>query len=101
MREEDHAFGRRSVIEIRSVQDEDFKKYNCSVDNGYGVDAAVISFTRKGNILIFRNVKTYSYLSSSWLPARKDWVKLAQYTTACKNTVHLQKNQSFTNCICC
>ncbi|ELU18154.1 hypothetical protein CAPTEDRAFT_184834 [Capitella teleta] len=41
---------KKSVIEIISVQDDDFGKYNCSVDNGYGFDAMEITFTKQGEI---------------------------------------------------
>ena len=48
VREETLPDGRLSVIEIRSVQDDDFDEYNCSIDNGYGNDSILITLEKQG-----------------------------------------------------
>lgn len=40
----------KSIIEIISVQDDDFGEYNCSLENGYGFDMMQISFSKQGEI---------------------------------------------------
>jgi hypothetical protein len=49
-REESLATGVLSIVEILQVQDTDFGKFNCTVDNGYGHDSAVINFKRKDQV---------------------------------------------------
>jgi hypothetical protein len=47
MRSEDLPDGQRSVIEVTSVQDDDYGVYNCSVENGYGKAHMEIHFSQK------------------------------------------------------
>ena len=51
-REEDLPDGKRSIVEITSVQDADYGIYNCSVENGYGNDTITIFFSQKGMSII-------------------------------------------------
>jgi hypothetical protein len=44
--EEDLPNGQRSIIEITSVQEEDYGIYICFIENDYGTAHMAISFTR-------------------------------------------------------
>ena len=48
LKTEDMPTGKRSIIQIQSVQAGDFGIYNCSVENGYGHDFKTITFYKQG-----------------------------------------------------
>ena len=41
-------YGRKSILQILNVQDEDFGEYNCSVTNSRGNVSLLITLTEKG-----------------------------------------------------
>ncbi|KAK2168258.1 hypothetical protein NP493_1239g00032 [Ridgeia piscesae] len=47
LKTEDMPTGKRSIIQIQSVQAGDFGIYNCSVENGYGHDYKTITFYKQ------------------------------------------------------
>ena len=46
--ENDLPYGRKSILQILNVQDEDFGEYNCSVTNSRGNFSLLITLTEKG-----------------------------------------------------
>lgn len=50
VRDEDIEAGRRSIIEIDSLTDEDFTEYTCFVENSYGKDHLTIRYSRRGRL---------------------------------------------------
>lgn len=102
VRDEDIEAGRRSIIEIDSLTDEDFTEYTCFVENSYGKDHLTIRYSRRGrlsnivmrmyfkilNIFHLTSLSYFDFIYSMYVFVHS-FIRTYVYTYVCYECMHV------------